>query len=142
MRFSFHLGWVMAVAGVSLFAAAASRGELEFGLLMLTSLAGPGLVLVWLCRDWCRPLEGAEELICHGRPANATVKRVDEVSLESDGSRTARLTVHVTPLHETSYRATQRVTLPHGRVPAVGEAVAIRFDPNRRRQFALPALGQ
>ena len=142
MRFSFHLGWVMAVAGVCLLAGAASRAELGFGLLMLTSLTGTGLLLVWLCRDWGRPLDGAQELIRHGRPANATVKRVDDVSLESDGSRTARLTVHVTPLNETSYRTTQRVTLPHGRVPAVGEAVAIRFDPNRRRQFALPALGQ
>jgi sporulation protein YlmC with PRC-barrel domain len=142
MRFSFHLGWVMAVAGVSLLAGAASRGELGFGLLMLMSLTGTGLLLVWLCRDWGRPLEGAEELIRHGRPANATVKRVDDVSLERDGSRTARLTVHVTPPNETSYRTTQRVTLPHGRVPAVGEAVAIRFDPNRRRQFALPGLGQ
>ena len=142
MRFSFHLGWVMAVAGVSLLAGAASRGELGFGLLMLTSLTCTGLLLVWLCRGWGRPLESADELHRYGRPANATVKRVDDVSLEADGTRTAKLTVHVTPRNETSYRATQRVALPNGRVPSVGEAVTVKFDPNRRRRFVMPALGQ
>jgi len=30
-----------------------------------------------------------------------------------------------------------RVALPAGRVPAVGETVTIKFDPNSRRQFVL-----
>jgi hypothetical protein len=142
MRFSFHLGWLMAVAGVAFLVGAVSQDQLGFGLLMTASLTGSGLFLVWLCRGWDRPLDTTAELQRYGRPANATVKKVEDVGLERDGTRTAKLTVHVTPRNETSFRATQRVTLPNGRVPAAGEAVTVKFDPNKKRRFVIPALGQ
>jgi hypothetical protein len=62
---------------------------------------------------------------------------VEDVTLGADGTRTAKLSVRVTPRNEGAYRSTQRVALPAGRVPAVGETVTIKFDPNSRRRFVL-----
>jgi hypothetical protein len=62
---------------------------------------------------------------------------VEDITLGADGTRTAKLSVRVTPRNESAYKTTQRVALPGGRVPAVGETVTIKFDPNSRRQFVL-----
>ena len=88
-------------------------------------------------KDWDKPLEDEAELHKYGRPANATVKGVDEVQLDAGGTRTAKLSLHVTPRNEGEYDTTQQVVLPGGRIPAVGETVTIKFDPNRRRRFVL-----
>jgi len=78
-----------------------------------------------------------DDLHKYGRPANATVRKVEDAQLDARGTRTAKLSLHVTPRNESSYRASARVALPGGRVPQVGETVTIKFDPRRRRQFVL-----
>ncbi|MFL6041619.1 MAG: hypothetical protein ACJ740_09470 [Gaiellales bacterium] len=139
MRITVYVGWLLAALGVAFLIGAGSQDQLLFGLVMLGSLSGPGLFMVWLGHGWDKPLESSDELYRYGRPANATVLKVDDVTLAPDGTRTAKLSVRVTPRNEGAYRATQRVALPGGRVPAVGETVTVKFDPNSRRQFVLLA---
>jgi hypothetical protein len=137
MRITVYVGWLMATLGVAFLAGAGTQDQLLFGLLMFGCLSGPGLFMVWLAHGWDKPLESSDELYRYGRPANATVRKVDDVTLEANGTRTAKLSVRVTPRNESAYKTTQRVALPAGRVPAVGETVTIKFDPNSRRQFVL-----
>ena len=137
MRITVYVGWLLAALGVAFLVGARTQDELFFGLIMLASLTVPGLFMVWLGHGWDRPLESSEELYRYGRPANATVRKVEDVTLAADGTRTARLSVRVTPRNEGAYRTTQRVALPGGRVPGVGETVTVKFDPNSRRQFVL-----
>lgn len=137
MRITVYVGWLMAALGVAFLAGAGTQDQLLFGLLMLGGLSGPGLFMVWLAHGWDKPLESSDELYRYGRPANATVRKVDDVTLDANGTRTAKLSVRVTPRNESAYRATQRVALPGGNVPAVGETLTIKFDPNNRRQFVL-----
>ena len=137
MRITVYAGWLMAVLGAAFLVGAGAQDQFVFGLLMLGGLTGPGLFMVWLGHGWDRPLESSDELYRYGRPANATVRKVEDVTLDADGTRTAKLSVRVTPRNESAYRATQRVALPGGRVPAVGETVTVKFDPTSRRQFVL-----
>jgi sporulation protein YlmC with PRC-barrel domain len=137
MRITVYAGWFMAALGVAFLVGAGTQDQLAFGLLMLGGLSGPGLFMVWLGHGWDKPLENAAELYRYGRPANATVRKVADVTLDADGTRTAKLSVRVTPRNESAYKTTQRVALPGGRVPSVGEAVTVKFDPNSRRQFVL-----
>jgi hypothetical protein len=137
MRITVYLGWLMAAVGVAFLVGAGTQDQLPFGLLMLGALTVPGLFLVWLCHGWDKPLASSDELYRYGRPANATVRGVDDVTLEAGGTRTAKLSVRVTPRNESAYNTTRRVALPAGRVPAVGETVTIKFDPNSRRQIVL-----
>jgi hypothetical protein len=137
MRIIVYAGWLMSALGVAFLAGAGTQGQLLFGLLMLGCLTGPGLFMVWLGHGWDKPLESSGELYRYGRPANATVRKVEDVTLAADGTRTAKLSLRVTPRNEGNYRTTQRVALPGGRVPSVGDTVTIKFDPNSRRQFVL-----
>jgi hypothetical protein len=86
---------------------------------------------------WDKPLGSLEELHRYGRPANATVRRVEDARLEAGRTRTAKLSLHVTPRNESAYKTRRRVVLPGGRVPAEGETVTIKFDPHKRRKFVL-----
>jgi hypothetical protein len=137
MRITVHVGWLLAGLGLVFMAGSYSQDQLSLGLIMLFSLTGPGLFMVWLGHGWDRPLESSDELYTYGRPANATVLRVDDVTLAADGTRTAKLSLRVAPRNEGAYKATRRTALPGGRVPVVGETVTVKFDPNRRRRFVL-----
>lgn len=137
MRITVYVGWLMSALGAAFLVGAGTQDQLPFGLLMLGCLTGPGLFMVWLGHGWDKPLESSDELYRYGRPANATVRKVDDVALQADGTRTAKLSVRVAPRNESAYRTTQRVALPAGRVPAVGQTVTIKFDPNSRRHFVL-----
>ena len=137
MRITVYVGWLLAALGVAFLVGAGSQDQLLFGLIMLASLTGPGLFMVWLGHGWDKPLESSDELYRYGRPANATVRKVEDVTLAPDGTRTAKLSVCVSPRNEGAYRTIRRVALPGGRVPGVGEIVTVKFDPNSRRQFVL-----
>ena len=137
MRITVYVGWLLAALGVAFLVGAGTQDQVFFGLIMVASLTGPGLFMVWLGHGWDKPLESSDELYRYGRPANATVRKVADVTLAADGTRTAKLSVRVTPRNESAYRTTQRVALPGGRVPGVGETVTVKFDPNSRRQFVL-----
>jgi hypothetical protein len=137
MRITVYVGWLLAALGVASLFGAGTQDQVFFGLIMLASLTGPGLFMVWLGHGWDKPLESSDELYRYGRPANATVRKVEDVTLAADGTRTAKLSVRVAPRNESAYRTTQRVALPGGRVPGVGETVTVKFDPNSRRQFVL-----
>jgi hypothetical protein len=137
VRITVCVGWLLAALGVASLVGAGTQDQLLFGLITAASLTGPGLFMVWLGHGWDTPLESSEELYRYGRPANATVRKVEDVTLAPDGMRTAKLSVRVTPRNESAYRTTQRVALPGGRVPSVGETVTVKFDPNSRRQFVL-----
>jgi sporulation protein YlmC with PRC-barrel domain len=137
MRITVYVGWLLAALGLAFLVGASTQDQIVYGLIMLASLTGPGLFMVWLGHGWDKPLENSDELYRYGRPANATIRKVQDVTLDADGTRTAKLSVRVTPRNESAYKTTQRVALPGGRVPAVGETVTIKFDPNSRRQFVL-----
>jgi sporulation protein YlmC with PRC-barrel domain len=137
MRITVYVGWLLAALGLAFLVGASTQDQLVYGLIMLASLTGPGLFMVWLAHGWDKPLDSSDELYRYGRPANATIRKVEDVALGADGTRTAKLSVRVTPRNEGAYKTTQRVALPAGRVPAVGETVTIKFDPNSRRQFVL-----
>jgi sporulation protein YlmC with PRC-barrel domain len=137
MRITVYVGWLLAALGLAFLVGASTQDQVVYGLIMLASLTGPGLFMVWLGHGWDKPLDSSDELYRYGRPANATIRKVEDVTLGADGTRTAKLSVRVTPRNEGAYKATQRVALPAGRVPAVGETVTVKFDPNSRRQFVL-----
>src|SRR3954470_16893968 len=100
---------------------------------MLGSLAGSGAFMVWLAKGWDKPLEDASELYKYGRPANAVVEKVSEEALRPDGVRTAKLTLQVAPVNESAFRTTRVLALPKARVPAVGEKLTVKFDPQSRK---------
>lgn len=111
-------------------------GAPALGGLMVASLAGPGVLMIWLASGWDKPLQSSD-LHRFGRPANATVRNVEDVQLDAGGTRTARLSLQVSPRNESAYKTRRRVVLPGGRMPVVGETVTIKFDPHRRREFVL-----
>ena len=137
MRSLIWAGWLMVAFGAALLAGSIAAGSPPFGVLMLAGLAGPGLFMVWLAQGWDGPLGGTANLHRFGRPANATVRKVEDSRLDADGTRTAKLSLHVTPRNESSYDTRRRVALPGGRIPSPGERVTIKFDPHRRREFVL-----
>jgi hypothetical protein len=137
MRMTFYAGWLMVVLGVVIGGGAVVAGQAGFGALMLASLSGSGAFMVWLASGWDKPLEDAADLYKYGRPANATVLNVADEQLAPDGTRTAKLTLHVTPLNESDYKTTRVVALPKGRVPLVGERLTVKFDPQSRKNVVL-----
>jgi hypothetical protein len=140
MRSLVYSGWLMVATGVAICAAvvvADVGGGVVLGLLMLVVLGGAGLFMVWLGQGWDEPLKSAQDLYKYGRPANAEVKKVEDSQLDAQGMRTAKLTVRVTPRNESAFKTTRRVALPGGRIPAVGETVSVKFDPNDRDEFVL-----
>ena len=58
-------------------------------LAMVLGLSGSGAFMIWLGRGWDRPLESSDELYKYGRPANATVEKVENEELRPEGVRTA-----------------------------------------------------
>jgi hypothetical protein len=140
MRALVYAGWLMIGVGAAIAVGSAASGVgggIAFGALMLAALGGSGAFMIWVGRGWDRPLESAQDLHRYGRPANATVRKLEDARLDAHGTRTAKLTVHVTPRNERAYKATRRVALPGGRIPAVEETVTVKFDPNSRREFVL-----
>jgi hypothetical protein len=124
------LGFVLGIGFVAI-------GMAPLGAILLVSLVGSGAFMVWLAAGWDRPLEDSSELHRYGRPANARVRAVDDVRLEPDGRRLARVKLHVAPVNESDYETTRVLELPGGRVPAVGEAVTVKFDPRKRSNVVL-----
>jgi hypothetical protein len=139
MRWTRYAGWLNVVLGVALGAGMAAAGLAAVGGILLVTLVGSGLFMVWLAAGWDKPLEDASELHRYGRPANARVLAVEDAQLDGQGGRTARMKLHVAPVNESDYRITRRLSLPGGRVPAVGETVTVKFDPQSRRSLVVLA---
>jgi hypothetical protein len=137
MRSLTWVGWLMVALGTAMLAGSVDAGQALFGLLMLAVLAGSGGCMILLASGWDKPLAGSAELHRYGRPSTATVRKVEDATLDSGGTRSAALSLRVTPRNESAFRTRRRVVLPGGRVPAEGERVTIKFDPNRRREFVL-----
>jgi hypothetical protein len=132
-----YSGWLMVVLGVVIGGGAAVAGQAAFGGLMLVALAGSGAFMVWLANGWDKPLEDSSELYRYGRPANAVVEKVEGETLRPDGVRLAKLTLQVSPVNESKFRTTRTLALPKARVPAVGEKVTVKFDPQSRKNVVL-----
>jgi threonine dehydrogenase-like Zn-dependent dehydrogenase len=137
MRMTVYSGWLMVALGVVIGGGAVVIGQAGFGAIMLVSLAGSGAFMVWLSDGWDKPLEDASELYKYGRPANAVVEKVEEETLRPDGVRTAKMTLKVSPVNESSFRTTRVLALPKARVPAVGELMTVKFDPQSRKNVVL-----
>ena len=137
MRVLVPTGILMIVLGVASLIGSVAAGMPMLGVIMLVTLAGSGVFMAWLGWGWDKPLEDAGDLYKYGRPANATVTSVEAESLAPDGTRTAKVGVHVTPRNESDYKTTRTVAVPGGRTPTVGEKVTIKFDPQSRKNFVL-----
>jgi hypothetical protein len=137
MRVLIWAGWLMVVLGAAMLAGSIAARSALFGVLTPLTLAGTGVFMILLARGWDRPLASPAELHRYGRPANGTVLGITDVRLDAAGTRTAKLSLHVTPRNESSYKTRRRVVLPGARVPAEGERVTVRFDPHKRREFVL-----
>ena len=137
MRMTYYAGWLNVALGLAFMVGSVVAGYPLFGVIMLVSLSGSGAFMIWLASGWDKPLEDASELYRYGRPANAVVKKVEAGAPDARGGRTAKLSLHVTPRNESAYDTTRTVALPGGRVPAVGETVTIKFDPQSRKNFVL-----
>ena len=137
MRMMVYSGWLLVVVGFVAGFAGAAVGDVALGGILLASLVGSGAFMVWLGQGWDKPLDNANELYEYGRPANATVLNVEDEQLRPDGVRTAKLTLHVAPRNESDYKTTRVLALPNGRVPATGEIVTVKFDPQSRKNLVL-----
>jgi hypothetical protein len=137
VRWTRYAGWLNVVLGVALGIGMAAAGLAPVGGILLVSLVVTGLFMVWLGAGWDRPLEDESDLHRYGRPANAKVLAVEDARLDGRGGRSARMKLHVAPVNESDYRVTRRLSLPGGRVPAVGETVTVKFDPQRRKSLVL-----
>src|SRR3954465_11081297 len=137
MRMTVYSGWLMVVLGVVIGGGAVAVGQAGFGTIMLLSLSGSGAFMVWLADGGGKPLEDASELYKYGRPANAVVEKISEETLRPDGVRTAKVTLQVSPVNESSFRTTRVLALPKARVPAIGERVTVKFDPQSRKNVVL-----
>jgi hypothetical protein len=137
MRMTVYSGWLMVVLGVVIGGGAAVAGQAGFGAIMLVSLSASGGFMVWLANGWDKPLEDASELYKYGRPANAVVEKISEETLRPDGVRTAKVTLQVSPVNESSFRTTRVLALPKARVPAIGERMTVKFDPQSRKNVVL-----
>jgi hypothetical protein len=137
MRMTVYSGWLMVVLGIVIGGGAVVAGQAGFGVIMLVSLAGSGGFMVWLAGGWDKPLEDASELYKYGRPANAVVESISDETLRPDGVRTAKVTLRVSPVNESSYKTTRVLALPKARVPAIGERMTVKFDPQSRKNVVL-----
>jgi hypothetical protein len=95
--------------------------------------AAGGWFMVWLGRGWDTPLDSAADLYKYGRPGNAEVLSVEGAQLDAAGTRTAKLSVRVSPVNESDYKTTRTVAIPGGRIPAVGETVTSSSTPTAAR---------
>jgi hypothetical protein len=146
MRYMVYSGYLMIVVGLVMvvggIVGGMAGGPGAAGLLL--GLGGGGLgcaaggaFMVWLGRGWDTPLDSAADLYKYGRPANAEVLSVEGAQLDAAGTRTAKLSLRVSPTNESEYKTTRTVAIPGGRVPNVGETVTVKFDPNSRKDFVL-----
>ncbi len=131
------IGWLNVLLGVVLGVGGFAMGQPLTGGILLVSLVGSGAFMIWLGSGWDQPLDDAAELYRYGRPANGQVLAVEDTVLSPDGTRTAKLRVQISPVNESTYTSTRKVALPGGRVPAVGQQVTVKFDPNSRKNFVL-----
>jgi hypothetical protein len=127
----------MIVLGVVLGVGGIAAGQAVTGAILLISLAGSGWFMIWLAKGWDKPLDDSAELYKYGRPANAEVLSIEDSSLSADGTRTAKLSLKVSPVNESSFKSTRLVALPGGVEPGVGATVTVKFDPNSRKNFVL-----
>jgi hypothetical protein len=137
MRVVVYSGWLMIALGLVLGVGLMVGGQAALGAILLVSLAGSGAFMVWLGQGWDKPLEDSAELYKYGRPANATVEKVEDEQLRPDGTRLAKLTLRVAPVNESAYKTTRLLALPNARVPAVGETLTVKFDPQSRKNLVL-----
>jgi hypothetical protein len=137
MRMMVYSGWLMVGVGAVIGIGAVALGWAGFGAIMLLSLAGSGAFMVWLGQGWDTGLDSSDELYKYGRPANATVVKVGDEQLRPDGVRTAKLTLHVAPRNESSFKTTRVLALPKGRAPYENERVTVKFDPQSRKNVVL-----
>jgi hypothetical protein len=144
MRGMVYAGYLMIAVGIAMLIGGIAGAGSAGGAGLLLGLAGGGIgcaaggaLMVWLGRGWDTPLDSAADLYKYGRPANAEVLSVADAQLDAKGTRTAKLSVHVSPVNESDYKATRTVAIPGGRVPNVGETVTVKFDPNSRKDFVL-----
>jgi hypothetical protein len=137
MRSLIPTGWLMVVLGVALGAGGIAAGQALTGAVLLVSLVGSGAFMIWLAKGWDTPLKDSSELYTYGRPANAEVLVVKDPVLAADGTRTATVTLRVSPVNESAFKTTRPLALPGGNVPVVGERVTVKFDPNSRKNIVL-----
>jgi hypothetical protein len=137
MRWTYWAGWVNVVTGIVLGIGFIPLGLAPVGAILLVSLVGSGVFMIWLASGWDKPLEDMSQIHTYGRPANARVVSVGESQLTGDGGRTARLKLNVTPVNESDFMTTRTLLLPGGRVPAVGDVVTVKFDPQSRKNVVL-----
>ena len=74
---------------------------------------------------------------CGSAAANAEVLSVTDAQIDVKGTRTAKLTLRVSPVNESEYKTARTVAIPGGRVPNAGETVTVKFDPHSRKDFVL-----
>jgi hypothetical protein len=139
MRSLIPTGWLMVILGAVLGVGGIVAGQPLTGGILLVSLIGSGAFMIWLAKGWDTPLKDSTELYTYGRPANAEVLSVKNAVLASDGTRTAELSLRVSPVNESAFKTTRTVALPGGNVPSAGQQVTVKFDPNSRKNFVLMA---
>ena len=137
MRWTYYAGWVNVVLGIVLGIGSVPLGLMAVGAIVLVALVGSGAFMIWLASGRDKPLEDAAQLHEFGRPAYARVLAVSEERLHPDGGRTAKVQLHIAPPNESHYKSSRTVLLPGGRVPAVGDMVTVKFDPQRHQNFVL-----
>jgi hypothetical protein len=137
MRWTRYAGWINVVAGIATGAVMVAVGLGAIGVITGLVMVGSGVFMIWLGAGWDKPLEDLSELHKYGRPANAIVLAVDDVTLDGSGGRTARLKLNVAPVNESDFITTRTLELPGGKVPSVGETVTVKFDPQSRKNVIL-----
>jgi hypothetical protein len=137
VKWTRYAGYVNVVAGFVVGAVEVAIGLPVVAVIVFVGLVGSGIFMIWLAAGWDKPLADPAELMRYGRPANATVMAVAEPQLTGDGGRTARVKLHVEPRNESDFKVNQVLALPGGRVPAVGERVTVKFDPQNRKTLML-----
>jgi hypothetical protein len=137
MRWTYYAGWVNVVLGIAGAVMFVALGMAPVGGIFLLALVGSGAFMIWLAAGWDKPLEDASQLHTYGRPANARVLAVGAEQVNPDGGRTAELKLQVAPVNESDFTTTRTLLLPGGRVPAVGDTVTVKFDPQHRKNVVL-----
>src|SRR4051794_16297387 len=137
MRATAYAGWFNIVLGFVLGIGGMAIGQAITGLILLLSLCGSGVFMVWLANGWGTPLGSSDELNKFGRPANATVLKVEDEQIRPDNVRTAKLTLRVTPVNESPYKTTRVLAIPPGVKPAVDHELTVKFDPQKRKNVVL-----
>jgi hypothetical protein len=132
-------GWLLVVLGLASLAGSVAAGEPALGALLFATTSPTGFFLAWLAAGWDKPMQDDAQIHRFGRPADAVVLSASAPRMEPDGTWTAEVAFAVSPRNERRFTARRRVALPGGRAPAAGEAVTVKFDPNRRRDVVLLA---